>query len=234
MRAIIVEDDFAIALEYEMLLKKMKIDLIGTFKTGSDCLNAIKVNKPDFIILDLQLKRSESGIKLASKIQYLFIPFIIITGFPQKQTMLEANELNAVAYLTKPVNLLTLEFEINKIAQNAEKSNSRKHSILVKERGTFINVPHNNISFIEVEGNYATIHTNQKRYVLKKSLTKIWSTIDQNNFMKVHRGFIVNKEFIEKVKFGTKELLLNNGQSVSIGKNYFKELRDYLSSLNNI
>lgn len=230
MKAIIVEDDLSIALDYEMLLNRMGIDLLGTFTRAEDCLNALGKLNPDFIILDLQLEGNESGLSLAGKIQHLYIPFIVITGHPVEALMQEAKDLNAEAFLVKPINIISLEFEIKKIEDKLLTDSSQNKFLAIKDRGAYINIPYSDVIYIEIEGNYSTIYTLHKRFVLKKSLTKVWQTLDKDLFMRVHRGFVVNREFISKISFSKKQMILTNDVSLPIGKNYFDELKNYLES----
>jgi len=232
MKAIIVEDDLSIALDYEMLLNKLDIRLLGTFRKVDDFLIALKKNTPDFIILDLHLEGDETGLSLARKIQHLYIPFIVITGYPLNELMEEAKELKAQAFLVKPVNLVSLEFEIRKIEEKLQKVEENAQHLIIKERGSYINIPFEDICYMEVEGNYATINTLHRRFVLKKSLSKIWKLLDESVFIKTHRGFIVNKSFISIISFSQKKLRLTNNIELPLGKNYFDGLKNYLDNKN--
>ena len=87
-KVIILEDDIVAALNYEVVLNGLGVEVISVFKSAEDVMTCIKRQSPDFIIVDLHLNKNQSGFDFINKIQDFFIPIIIITGFP-KETQTE-------------------------------------------------------------------------------------------------------------------------------------------------
>ena len=134
-KAIILEDDLSIALDYEMLLKKMGIRVIGVHKSWKEVGHTIAKSRPDFMIVDLFLANNETGLEFLEKYKSLFIPAIVITGYPQKLAFDLALSLNVAAFLKKPADNSELTFTIKKLISDISNRNEKKDFIIVKERG---------------------------------------------------------------------------------------------------
>lgn len=234
MKSIIIEDDPSMVIEYEMLLDKKGVQLLGSFNNTKEAFIAIQSEKPDFIILDIHLENSESGIELASKIKKLYIPILFVTGFPERVFFKKAQELKAETFLIKPFNSMSLEFEVDKIISKIKNQNQHKKFIFIKDKNNFVKVPFEDILYIDIEGNYSTIYTLSKRFVLKKSLAKISKEIDPDLFIQIHRSAIVNKQYIKNINFNSSQLILQNAKSLKIGNNFIKKLRSYLKGSDKI
>lgn len=228
MRAIIIEDDPLQALEYEMILDKINVNKIANYSNVTDAVKGIQLNLPDFILLDIHLDNQENGLDIIKLIEYLHIPFIIITGYPKEQFLLRAKNLKAEAFMVKPVNALSLQFEIEKLIKRIDEINASEEFIYIKEKKILFKVPYNKIYQINTEGNYSTISTSERKYVLKKSLSKILTSLQANHFLQVHRSTVINLKHVKKVDFIAQEMLLNNGEKLKIGNSYYPDIKKHI------
>ena len=231
MKSIIVEDDPSMVIEYEMILDKKAIEVSRVFKNAEEAYKAIVADKPDFLILDIHLDEGQSGLDLATKIRSLSIPTLFVTGFPKSQFYNEALSLEAESFLVKPFNPISLEFQIDKIIQ---KANSFNQFLFVKHKNNHVKLPFNNIQYVEIDGNYSTLVTPERKYVLKKSLRKISEELNMNLFIRVHRSLIVNKAKISEINFNLNSLLLLSGEQLKIGNNYIRDLRKFMQESGSI
>jgi len=229
-KALIVEDDILTSLEYEMILEKIGIKLLATCSNPMQVKNKLKLELPDFIILDLHLTGDEMGFKVIEEIQNLFIPFIVITGYPREPYMERSQSLNAHSFLVKPVNKLSLEFEFKKMVKDIfEKENSDSY-FFIKDRKNRVKVPKDKIIYIEIDRNYSSIHTENKKFLLKKSLAKLSENLPKDIFTQIHRGSIINLNHIKSVNFVMSQLELSNGEILKVGKLYEANLKKYLQT----
>lgn len=234
MKALVVEDDLIIALEYEMTLSKMGIQLIGREKSISGALKKIRTEVPDFVILDIHLSDQDNGLDLLSELNKRFIPCIIVTGYPKEEFYNKALSHQANAFLTKPVNKLTLQYEIQKIVDHITQHQESTSFIFIKEKKSSIKIPFGNITYIITKGNYSTIHTLNSKYLIRRSLSTIMESLDTTKFIQVHRSTILNLDKLKRVNFVKAEIELLNGVILKIGQNYFEDLKSYLDKNPNI
>jgi DNA-binding LytR/AlgR family response regulator len=77
--------------------------------------------------------------------------------------------------------------------------------ISVKKRQEIYSIPVRRILYIEANGDYVLIHTPESKY-LKDRTMKYWEThLPEDLFVRIHRSFIVNIEYISKIELFEKE-----------------------------
>jgi len=83
----------------------------------------------------------------------------------------------------------------------AEKNNSddKPDKLLIKKKGKEFVVSLNQISTIESGGNYIYIHTNNQVYPMRSTMNKMQEKLDPKHFIRVHRSYIVNSNFIQEI-----------------------------------
>lgn len=230
-KAIILEDDLSIALDYEMLLKKMGIRVIGVHKSWKEVGHTIAKSRPDFMIVDLFLANNETGLEFLEKYKSLFIPAIVITGYPQKLTFDLALSLNVAAFLKKPADNSELTFTIKKLISDISNRNEKRDFIIVKERGAKIKVPYRKIMKVIIEGNYSTLLLeNEKRFVVKSSLTSILEKLDKKKFFRCHRSTVVNFDHVIEFDNVNYKIRLTNGEELAVGVRFRTKLRALFDS----
>jgi len=225
-KAIILEDDVISALKYEVVLNQLDVDVVATYKSWKEVMPAIKSKKPDFMIVDLVLNKNESGLKFIEEIQNLFIPVVVVTGFPKELHANQAVELNVKHYLTKPVDNSSLLFVFKKLIKELDESEISGKHLVVRERGTQIKIPYGKVLKIEIEGNYTTVLLqNGKRYILKSSLSKIQEKLDPSRFVRCHRSTVVNFDFVRGLDSSNNKLYLRNGTEIPIGNRFRSDIK---------
>jgi len=102
-KILIVEDETIVALDMKRSIKKMGFDVTNTVTNHDDALNSVQSNKPDFIIMDINLENSKDGIETVHSIQKIEnIPIIYLSAFNDDETINRAIQTNPLVYLSKP------------------------------------------------------------------------------------------------------------------------------------
>lgn len=102
-KILIVEDEMIVALEMKRCLEKLNFEITNMAKNYNTAINSVRINKPDIILMDINLKNSKDGIETTKKIHSIDkIPVIYITAFCDENTINRAIETNPVSYLIKP------------------------------------------------------------------------------------------------------------------------------------
>jgi DNA-binding LytR/AlgR family response regulator len=105
LRILIVEDEFLLAMELEMLLQQRGCMVLGPVSSVGQALAALDGEQPDVAFLDVNLK-GERATPIAAALQARRVPFVLITGYSALQ--LTEPELREAPRIDKPVNCRAL------------------------------------------------------------------------------------------------------------------------------
>jgi CheY-like chemotaxis protein len=106
LRILIVEDEFLLAMELEMLLQQRGCMVLGPVSSVGQALAMLDGEPPDVALLDVNLK-GERATPVAAALQARGVPFVLITGYSGPQ--LSEPELHEAPRVDKPVNCRALK-----------------------------------------------------------------------------------------------------------------------------
>ena len=200
-------DDFDI--EYE----------IKVYNSGDDLLEGYD-KYTDIILLDIQMDGLD-GMETARKIREFDdnVEIIFITSFVEYA--LEGYEVNAYRYLLKPVKDENLRTSLINCLNDR---NFVKRSIVIKEGDTRIKISLKDIMYIEIQGNDITVHTLKDTYRTKGTMSNFETEINSDMFVRCHKSYLVNLEYIKSIKRYTS--ILVNDEEVPLSRNKYKEIKD--------
>jgi len=241
VKMLVVEDDQISAIELQMLIKELDYDLLALVDNSEDVFQILKKEKPDIILMDIQIRGSMNGIEVAKAIEEEKIPIIFITSFIDKSTFNKAKEIKNFGYLVKPFNHLTLESMIEAALINSQKNQNingnnlewkedliLKDYIFIKKRNRLDKVALDDIQYLQSDGNYCLINTVSNKYILKMSLKKAGEILSNKNFLRVNKSHILNMKCISTINLSDNLISIDSG-NFSIGKRYkekvIKQLR---------
>lgn len=200
-RAIIVDDERLARNELRNMLTAFEnIELIGEAEDISSAVKLLKED-PDLIFLDIQMP-GESGFDLFEKTEVLS-KVIFITAYDEYA--LKAFEVNALDYLLKPVNPERLKSAIERFERGQEAvvkerplAYDDKLFITINNQTRFLKL--NSIICIRAAGDYSELFTDdKKRGITSRSMNEWESRLPSQYFVRVHRGTIINMEYVIKV-----------------------------------
>ena len=220
-------DDEPPALE---VLKKFitsvhSLELAGTCSDAIEAINFLQSKPVDLIFLDIQMP-GLTGLQFIQSMSQKPM-FILVTAY--EKFGLEGFNLNVVDYLVKPVPLERFIRACNKAQELFE---LKKGNFVAGERNKdddffFINVDYslvkvmyNNIIWIEGLKDYIKIYLNDntKPIVARLSLKSLEDELPPSMFLRIHKSYIVSKNFISSVKKSS--VLLDNKTEIPVGENY--------------
>ena len=210
---LLVEDDFLNRRLTKKILLKSGYQVLES-KNADEAIDIISLENIDLAILDINLgNHTEEGIELGQQIKDNYaIPFIYLTAYANIPTLTQATATKPYSYLTKPFKDIDLIAAIEIATRQAKPIQEKLISCLnLKYQDHFIALPLNEIDYIESKGNYLLCHSENKVYKYRSTVT----------FIQTHRGFLVNKDKIEK--YNAKNVLINQ-RSIAISRHYKKNL----------
>ncbi|MCC6276148.1 MAG: response regulator [Leptospiraceae bacterium] len=114
LQILLVEDEVITAMLMIKELKKNGFEVVSHVTTGENAIEYSEENKPDLILMDIQLAGSLDGIEAAKQISNRFhIPVIFITCYEDDATRERAKIPGSLRYLLKPVDMAELKSVIN-------------------------------------------------------------------------------------------------------------------------
>lgn len=216
-RILIVEDELVIAentkIQIQELYSACQVEVAGNSEEANDLL---KNFKPTLVLLDIRLGNGDNGIVFSQTLEKASIPFIFLTAHGDKQTVSSAIKTNPVGYMIKPISRQDL-------FANLELAFSKLKNIkyyCFRDGNQNVRIMEMDIVFLKVDGNYTEIHIPDKRYVVRKSMTKVLEDIHIPLYQ-IHRNYYVNPTFIVEANAS---VYLSTGEVLPLSRNYKKGL----------
>ena len=244
LRTIIVEDEeLARKLMKTFLQENEHIELIAECENGFEGVKMINELKPDLVFLDIQMPKI-TGFELLELLEHK--PQIIFAT-AYDQYALKAFEFNAADYLLKPYSKERLYEAVEKVvervkAEGVETDVAEKVSdfpkeeflerIVVKDRHKIHIIPIDQIRYIESMDDYVMIYTKEGRHMKQKTMKYFETGLDPNNFVRIHRSYIVKVEEINEIQQYEKEsyiVILHDKTKLKVSKTGYKNLKEILN-----
>jgi len=109
VRLLIVEDESIAALFLSKVFTHLGFEVVKTVATGADAIKTTMENKPDGILMDINLIGRMNGIEAAQKILVTTkVPIVFATGYDDDENRQSAAKLNCAGYYVKPLSIETL------------------------------------------------------------------------------------------------------------------------------
>lgn len=205
----IIIDDEPLALELleDFISKISFLELVASCSNGFEATNVLHDNKIDLIFTDIEMPNF-SGIDIIKSLEYQ-PHFIFTTAY--SHYAVEGFNLNAIDYLVKPIpfhrflkaatRALNLIKEKEKTNIIIEKTAPQPQFIFVKSEYENVKINVNDIKYIEGLKDYVKIYTSNKKPILTlNSLKKFEEKLGTDNFVRVHKSFIVSINHIHSVQ----------------------------------
>ena len=213
IKILIVEDEMLIGANISLQLSNLGYEVSGIVPRGDEALIHIKQNKPDIILLDIQLKGKLDGIETAKLMQKDYhIPIIYLTANTDDAHFKRAKETNPSAFISKPFKKLDLKHAIELTINGIMKSKSKvtniddcsapfvlSDSIFVKRNDRMVKILINDIYYFEADRNYCKIYSKNRECLLVTTLKDIDEKLPEENFLRIHRSYIVNLNHVDEV-----------------------------------
>jgi len=116
MKLLIVEDEVVIAMRLELFFKSRGYEVLGYVTSGEEAVEKALSEKPDLILMDINLNGKMSGLDAGEAIiAEFYIPIIFITGYSDETYRQRAQKLKPLGYFFKPINMYEILTALNKI-----------------------------------------------------------------------------------------------------------------------
>lgn len=231
LKCCVIDDEpLAAQLIASYIEKTPFMQLVGTYSSAQEAVKTILENQVDLVFLDIEMPQL-NGLEFA-KIIPPTTRIIFTTAYDQYA--IQGFKVDALDYLLKPVSYEDFLASANKAQRWIEiqrhgMNQSLSHDfIIVKSEYRLIQIPTNEILFIEGLKDYVKIYTVDEQ----KSIMTLMNmkTLEQSlpaYFMRVHRSFIVNTN---KIKIIERNRIVFGNKYIPISDTYKQVFSDYVAS----
>jgi two-component system, LytTR family, response regulator AlgR len=198
---LIVDDELLARKRLRTLLgdcTEPTVTIGGEAKNSSEALALLEQVQFDAVLLDIHMPGGD-GLALARRLKDLPNQPAIVFITAHAEHAVEAFELTATDYLTKPVRLERLQNSLRKIEQY--KQSIRRiapeninilatEALIIQERGATERIPLNEVLYLKAELKYISVRTALKTHILEGSLSELEARYSVH-FLRVHRNALV-------------------------------------------
>lgn len=241
LRVAIVDDEPVARRAIRKLLESEDdLTIVGEATTAEEAVELIERENPDVVFLDVQMPGG-TGLEAIARLEDPLPLIIFVTAYDEYS--LEAFEVDALDYLLKP-------FTPERVGMAVKRARTRTREtaladaqrrrlelspdpgvvperIAVRGSGRVRFVDVEAIEWIEGAGAYARLHTKDRSYLLRESLTKLEGRLDPRRFLRIHRSAIVRIDRIVELRprsHGDQVVLLTDGSELRVSRTRREEV----------
>jgi DNA-binding LytR/AlgR family response regulator len=218
LKCLVVDDEELARILLKTYIEKMEnLTLIGITENPLEALQILQNQEVDLLFLDIQMPEL-SGTSVA-KIVNPKTRIIFTTAY--SQYALDGFDLNVLDYLLKPITFERFEQAIIK-AKDYFLIKSQEDTITIKSGYDLHKIRLEDILFIEGSSEYVTFQTSEKRIMSYQTLKSLKISLPNQQFMRVHRSYIVNRNKVNSLK--GKELMIDI-YKIPVSETYLEEVK---------
>ncbi len=157
----------------------------------------------ELVLLDIHMP-GQDGLALAHALRSLPLPPAVVFVTAHAGHAVQAFDLDAVDYLTKPVRSERLQQALAKAAraaplQAASTERDAGQVLLIQDRGATVRLPLSEVLYLKAEQKYVTVRTVARSYVLDGALAEL-ETRHADRLLRVHRNALVSRSALRSLE----------------------------------
>ncbi|MGG9964155.1 LytR/AlgR family response regulator transcription factor [Ferruginibacter sp. SUN106] len=239
LKAIIIDDepDCVKLLALQLKMYCLQVEVVAACTSSTEALAQIKALQPDIVFMDIEMPVL-NGFQLLEKLGDINFSLIFVTAYDQ--FAVKAFRFNALDYLLKPIDGKELTNAVAKAMQQkpgtqqlqslkqqlhaGEKYQPDKIALPYQNGVTFTEIK--NVLYCEADNNYTRFYiTGGQQYIVSKTLGDIQEVLEERNFLRVHRQYLVNLDHIKKYVRGEGNyLVMSNDENIPVARNKKEKL----------
>jgi two-component system LytT family response regulator len=248
--ALIVDDEPNARERIRALLARHPgVTVAGECGDGIDALAAIRRERPQLLLLDVQMPGLD-GFGVLAHLRPREIPVtVFITAFDEHA--IRAFEVGAADYVLKPIVPSRFDVAVTRAIERIERIGERTraprsgvpavlraHSggpwidrLIAEKRGRLQVIPLGSVRWLASEGNYVRIQAADETYLMRATLGLLERRLDPARFARIHRSSMValrHVSSLEPGEHGDATVHLQDGTALPVSRKRARELRERL------
>ena len=235
---LIIEDDVEIAESLAEMLEILSHNVVASADSYNRAIKLLEKETIDLALVDIQLKGEKTGIDVAERLVNDYkVPYIFTTAYADKETISKAAAYSPYGYIVKPYGMKDINAGIEiamsnhqnvRNLRNEEANIFQQNNIFAKVNSRLVRIEPDNIMFVEAKGDYVLFKTKERGYIVHSTIKNIEGKLDGNQFVRVHRSYIVN---INKIVDIEENNLLIDNLVIPISRNQKPHLMSKLNTI---
>lgn len=207
LRALVVDDEALARARLRTLLSDCKAPAVQVMAEAANAVQAMEQLQHqvlDVVLLDIHMPGVD-GLALARMLKTLPTVPALIFVTAHAEYALQAFELEATDYLTKPVRLERLQAALQKVERHLAAqgavwgSLAQEDALIIQERGRTERVPLRQVVYFKAELKYVTVRTASRSYILDGSLNELEARYPQQ-FLRIHRNALIARSAVRALE----------------------------------
>jgi len=227
-------DDEPLALQQLMAyIKKIPfLELVDSCQSAHDALTVMNQEVIDAIFVDINMP-DLNGMDF---VKSLPVPPLVVFTTAYSEYAVEGFKVDAVDYLLKPFGLTDFQRAANKVKARYDQQNTaviaqdEEDTLFLKTDYKVIRIEVKDIRYVQSMSEYLKIFLEgrAKPVIVLLSMKKMEERLPENQFMRIHRGYIINLKKIQEVN--KNRVIMDEETYLPIGDNYKEAFNSYLES----
>ena len=243
LRIAIVDDEpLARAVLREYLAAMADVEVIAECTNGFEAVKVVAELHPDLLLLDVQMPKLD-GFEVLDLVGK-DVAVVFVTAYDQYA--LRAFDVHAVDYLLKPFSSDRLaealararerlglgeRWPLAELAAAARPAQSHASRILVRDGPRVHILPIAKVAYVQAQDDYACFFCDGKEYLKEQTLTQVEATVDPAKFVRIHRSYLLNLDFLARVELDEREsrvAVLIDGRKLPVSRAGYARLSELL------
>lgn len=170
---------------------------------AAQALELLRRQRFDLVLLDVRMPGAD-GLALARALRQLPEPPPVVFVTAHAEHAVQAFDVEAIDYLTKPVRLERLQQALHKVDRVAQAARSQPpdtpfDALVIQDRGLVVRLPVAEVIYLKAELKYVTVRTASRSYILDASLAELEERYP-GLFLRVHRNSLVARRALRALE----------------------------------
>ena len=248
MNVLIVDDEPLAREGMQLLLREdPSIATTAEARNGAEAVAMIRANRPDLVLLDVQMPQLDGFGVLREIGAELMPPVIFVTA--HDQYAIKAFEVNAIDYLLKPVTRERCSQALARVRERISQGNDNQHvmsllqqlaapprylqRVALRSAGKigFVNIE--DVLFAQAAENYVQLNLKTSRHLLHVPIATLEASLDPADFLRIHRSIIVNVRHIKELETGPHGeyiVVLHGGTKLQSSRSYHEKIKKWAAN----
>ncbi len=209
LRVLIVDDEPLARLRLRGLLAdcvRPAAQVVDEAGSAAEALHALARQPVDAVLLDIHMP-GQDGMALARRLREQPPAPAVVLVTAHAEHALQAFEVDAVDYLTKPVRRARLQEALARVESRLGRrpadpppvTPAEVPMLVVSDRGRVLRIPVAEVVYLRAEMKYVTLVTTRHRYVLDDALTDLEQRLG-DTVVRIHRSVVVAKAAVRALE----------------------------------
>jgi DNA-binding LytR/AlgR family response regulator len=191
IRALLVDDEAPARSELRYLLQQHQdVRVVGEAASAAEALELMRDLHYDVVFLDVEMP-NVTGLEAAPHVREQRDPPAIVFVTAHAEYAVDAFAVEAFDYVLKPVDPERLARVVERLRERSAESPVPVDKIAVVAGGGSELLDHDQIHYVQAEGDYSRVHTYDRAYLSTASLGELEERLG-GRFARIHRSYLVN------------------------------------------